>query len=330
MNITFFNRKRNPNERSIERLFRFIKEAITVQGLSLREVENPYNNGLWNVLKAIFFFRRQVAKDDIVHITGDIHFSVIGLKSRKTVLTVHDLGLYRKLPFLRFLVFKLFWVYLPFKRAQIIAAISENTKEEICCLMPSVAHKVVVVPNCITMAINPIDALKNNTTTQVLIVGTRENKNIERAIEALEGLDIVLDIVGRLSATQEALLKEHRIPYKNYINIEEEALLALYKKADILLFVSYYEGFGLPILEAQAQNVLVVTSSIAPMDKLCGGGGLLVDPYSVVAIRQAIQTLLEASDTEKLALIAKGKQNLIKYTATAVAEQYITLYKQLK
>ena len=68
MNITFFNRKRNPNERSIERLFRFIKEAITVQGLSLREVENPYNNGLWNVLKAIFFFRRQVAKNDIVHI----------------------------------------------------------------------------------------------------------------------------------------------------------------------------------------------------------------------------------------------------------------------
>ena len=143
-------------------------------------------------------------------------------------------------------------------------------------------------------------------------------------------MDIVLDIVGRLSATQEALLKEHKIPYKNYINIEEEALLALYKKADILLFVSYYEGFGLPILEAQAQNVLVVTSSIAPMDKLCGGGGLLVDPYSVVAIRQAIQALLEASDTEKLALIAKGKQNLIKYTATAVAEQYITLYKQLK
>ena len=56
MKITFFNRKRNPNERSIERLFGFIKEAITAQGVSFQEVENPYNNGLWNVLKAIFFF----------------------------------------------------------------------------------------------------------------------------------------------------------------------------------------------------------------------------------------------------------------------------------
>jgi hypothetical protein len=76
-------------------------------------------------------------------------------------------------------------VYLPFRKAKVIVAISEKTKQEIVEIMPSVARKVVIIPNCVTMEIAEDLVTNKSKTAKILIVGTRANKNIERSIKAL-------------------------------------------------------------------------------------------------------------------------------------------------
>lgn len=328
MHIKILNRKIVEDQVSIERLFNFIFSKLAKNDIDLEMIENPYNNGLLNILKSMIFFRNRINKNDLVHITGDIHFAAILLKTEKIIITVHDLGLYRNLPLMRSFVFKKLWITLPFKRAKYIVAISEKTKHEILKTIPSVKNKVVVIPNCITIDVNSITSLKNNEKPELLFVGTRDNKNLINSIKAIEGLDLNIRILGKLDKKHTDLLEKCKVSYSNFINVDEIALLELYEKADILLFPSFYEGFGLPILEAQAQNVIVITSDISPMNDVCGYGGILVDPNSVSSIRNSIKDILLFSDHEKLTLLNKGKANLNKYSTEYVAQQYFNLYRR--
>ncbi|WP_238555013.1 hypothetical protein [Chryseobacterium sp. P1-3] len=141
MKVVFLDRKFNPNEISLEKLFGFIKKSISSKGIYIQNIENPFGNGIINLFKSILFYRKSVKNDSIVHITGQIHFAAIGLRTKKIIITVHDLGLYKNWSFMRFLIFKIFWIYLPFRRAKVIVAISEKTKQEIAQIMPSVLKK---------------------------------------------------------------------------------------------------------------------------------------------------------------------------------------------
>ncbi|SDJ35167.1 glycosyltransferase family 4 protein [Chryseobacterium jejuense] len=329
MKIFYLDRKVNPNERSFEKLFSYIKEYVKSNKITIENIENPYDNGIVNLFRSIFFFRKQIHKNDIVHITGQIHFASIALKTNKIVLTVHDLGLYRELPFLRSFIFKLFWIYLPFRKVKIITVISEKTKEEIIKFMPSVENKIIVIPNCVTIEKAEEKVKESKDLCNVLIVGTRSNKNIERAVQALINLPIKVIIVGKLAEDINEVLISNNINFENYYNIAEAELLQLYKNADILLFPSLYEGFGLPILEAQAQNVIVVTSEISPMKEVAGEAAIIVDPYSVDSIKSGVKSVLNFSNEEKEKMIKKGKENLKKYTIENISKKYIEIYEIL-
>ena len=328
MNITFLNRKYNPSEVSIEKLFGYVSESLMAKGVTIQSLENPYGSGLPNLLKSIFYFRKKVFSKSLVHISGQIHFAGIALKTSKIVITVHDLGIYRNLSWVRLLFFKIFWVYLPFFKAKKIVAISEKTKSEIIQLMPSVASKTVVIPNCLTMPIQEFRAIKNPPVPTFLIVGTRSNKNIERAIEAMSGLKVEVIIVGRLTESQSSLLKNTRTLYSNFFQIDEEELISLYQKSDYLLFPSVYEGFGLPILEAQANNVIPIISNLSPMSEVGGIGVIYVNPFSIDSIRTAVLKALKLSDDEKADFIKLGRENLKKYEVDQVSQQYLELYKE--
>jgi glycosyltransferase involved in cell wall biosynthesis len=93
-------------------------------------------------------------------------------------------------------------------------------------------------------------------------------------------------------------------------------------------FVSTYEGFGLPILEAQAVGRPVLTSNFSPMLDVAGEGALKVDPFDVAAIRGGLQKLLTQPDLRE-DLVKKGFENVKKYSATAIAEQYVALYREV-
>ncbi|MCD6556542.1 MAG: glycosyltransferase, partial [Bacteroidales bacterium] len=161
-----------------------------------------------------------------------------------------------------------------------------------------------------------------------LQIGTKANKNLENLIPALEGISCKLTIIGKLSEKQTALLKTHEIDYENHFNLPFLVLLDTYKQADIVTFISTYEGFGVPILEAQASGRPVITSNISPMKEVAGEGALLVNPENPEEITSAFNQLITDAELRK-DLIEKGLKNVKKYSAKSVADQYYSLYKSV-
>lgn len=97
----------------------------------------------------------------------------------------------------------------------------------------------------------------------------------------------------------------------------------------MVVFASLYEGFGLPILEAQAMGRPVITSNFGAMKEAAGEGALFVDPYSVESIRAAI---LRIKNEPRLReeLVRKGLENVERFRPVAIAERYAEIYRALK
>ena len=110
--------------------------------------------------------------------------------------------------------------------------------------------------------------------------------------------------------------------------LTDEELVEAYRRCDMVVFASLYEGFGLPILEAQATGRPVITSNFGAMKEAAGDGALLVDPYSVEEIREAVLRVKNEPGLRE-ELIAKGRENAERFRAEAVAARYGELYRGL-
>ena len=108
--------------------------------------------------------------------------------------------------------------------------------------------------------------------------------------------------------------------------LTDEELVEAYRRCDMVVFASLYEGFGLPILEAQAMGRPVITSNFGAMREAAGDGALLVDPYSVEAIREAVLRITREPALRE-DLIAKGLRNAERFRADAVAARYAEIYR---
>jgi glycosyltransferase involved in cell wall biosynthesis len=208
----------------------------------------------------------------------------------------------------------------------------------------------------------------------VLQVGTKWNKNVERVMEAVQGIGCRLEIVGEMSGEQRKGHGNfsHGLRGLNTDGVRTAAptglrgecsrrgtpgdrnappegkateqlghsrvhelgrltdgeLVEAYRRCDMVVFASLYEGFGLPILEAQAMGRPVITSNFGAMREAAGEGALLVDPYSVEAIREAVLRI-KREPALREDLIAKGVRNAAKFSADAVALKYAQIYKNL-
>ena len=162
----------------------------------------------------------------------------------------------------------------------------------------------------------------------VLSVGTADNKNLEALIEALKGISCRLMIIGRLSIKQKELLSLNGIAYENRFDLSREEIYRCYLQADLLCFVSTYEGFGMPIIEAQAVGCPVITSNLEPMPEIAGDAALFVDPFNIAEIRNAVITLLSDGKLRK-ALTHKGYRNIQRFKPDIIAQDYYILYKDV-
>lgn len=104
--------------------------------------------------------------------------------------------------------------------------------------------------------------------------------------------------------------------------------MALYQSCDLVCFVSTYEGFGMPILEAQAVGRPVLTSDISPMREVAGEGAFKVDPFDVDSIRTGLERLIGDGGLRE-DLIREGFRNVKGYSAESVAAQYAALYREV-
>ena len=101
-----------------------------------------------------------------------------------------------------------------------------------------------------------------------------------------------------------------------------------YRNADMLLFVSTYEGFGLPIVEANAVGRPVVTSQISSMPEVAADAACLVDPYDVASIRHGVQRVIENA-AYRNELIQRGYVNAMRFSQEVVAARYAEVYRDV-
>ena len=120
-------------------------------------------------------------------------------------------------------------------------------------------------------------------------------------------------------------LKE-RVHFTGYIDAND--LPTIYSLAEGLVFPSFYEGFGLPILEAMACGCPVITSNVSSMPEVAGDAALLIDPKNTEAIAQAMASVISNEKLRKK-LIEKGYEQVKKFTWDKTAEETLALYKQV-
>ena len=325
----FFRKSRPGGNFSIEASFETMLAVFPqVAGYSPAVCEAPtYSNGVWPRIQIALAARR--GRRQINHITGDIHFAILALPKRGSILTVHDCGFMRHpKPLARWLLW-LFWLKLPVARCAVVTAISEATKQELIHFTGCDPDKIRVIPTIIKTHFRaqpkPFDVAQ----PRILHIGSAPNKNLLRHIEALEGINCTLHIIGKLSREAKDQLESRGIHYVNEHDLKDEQVQAAYHACDMLLFASTLEGFGMPILEAQTVGRPVVTSNLSSMPEVAGSAACLVDPHSVDSIRAGVLRVIEDAAYRE-DLIAAGFENVKRFQAETVARAYAELYGEVK
>ena len=311
---------------SIETLFDNIINHLP-NDISAKKVILPYHNGIIPRLKNLEFLKK-LDGCDIYHITGDVYYSALVLPGHKTIITLHDIeSLFTNRNLVKKHLINLFWLKLPLKKANIITTISAKTLNEIKTLYPAVATKSLIIPNCIEdQWFSAPRFFSNKNPDTGLVIGTKPNKNLKNIAEAAKNTGIKLIIVGKLTDEQKQWLKQ--VPYTQYTDLPRTKLREIYTKAGFLLFPSTYEGFGLPVIEAQALGIPVITSNKEPMKTVSGGSALLVNPYDPEDIARAIDKL-RYDHNLRHQLITQGFENAREYRCSKIALLYANIYKRI-
>jgi glycosyltransferase involved in cell wall biosynthesis len=323
MRVVFFHRKPNPGNYSIEKIFRQLRNALPP------EVK-------WSVRELFFlsrgFFKRlfsmivaSLHQGDVNHITGDIHFIALLLKRNRTILTVHDIGLVNHPNFWVRKLFQWFWVILPVKRVNVVTTVSNETKLQLLKFVSVNPAKIKVIYNPIPSVFTKSTKTFNKKEPRILQIGTKANKNVFRLIQALQDIPCFLDIVGNVDGDLLRLLEKANIKFVVSKNLSDEDILKKYTEADIISFVSTFEGFGMPIVEANAVGRVVITSNVSSMPEVAGNAAHLVDPFSVSSIHEGILKVID-DDQYREQLITNGFVNCKRFDASVITKQYLDIY----
>ncbi len=313
---------------SIERLFGEVRRALGARvGVELHI--SPFaSRGLWGRMGNLWAAWR-AGRGRICHLTGDVHYLGLVLPRGRYLLTIHDCAILHRLRGWRRELLRRLWFEWPVRRAGMVTAISQATREDLQrWLSPELWGKVRVIPNCVRAEFRVQPKPWEAASPILLQVGTGWNKNLPRVVAALRGLACRLWIVGPVDAAQAALLEASGLDYQCLGRLGEEELVEAYRACDALIFVSLFEGFGLPILEAQATGRPVIAGNGSAMPEAAGAGALLVDAEDAGLIRGAVERLLREPELRE-ALVAAGLANVEGFQPGAIAARYEAIYREL-
>lgn len=285
-----------------------------------------FSNGIVPRIRGILEVRRH--RRDINHVTGDVHYLALGLPGRRTVLTIHDCGFMNHPNWMARLILKWFWLDAPVRHCLYVTAVSEATKSDIIRYTGCAPEKVVVIPTIIADNFWRDERPFDSECPCILHIGLAPNKNFERHVAALAGINCRLHVIGKLETQHERLLRENNIRYTSEYNISSSEMQRAYAESDLLLFASTLEGFGMPILEAQTIGRPVVTSNLSSMPEIAGDAACFVDPLSIESIRAGVTKVIQ-DGAYRERLLEAGFVNIRRFSALAVAKQYEVLYMSM-
>lgn len=322
MKVALIYRKPGSGGHSIEEIFK------TLAGELRRTVEVvEFDVGRRrNVIQDALRLRRLRA--DIYHITGDINYFTFMLPRARTVLTVHDIGHYLSgLRGVKRLAYKWLWLLIPFRAARQITVDSEETRKNVVEHLGIPRNRLELIAPCHGSQFKFVRRPFNDAAPTILQVGTAPHKNVPRLAEALKGLPCRLVIIGRLNKELAAKLQDCGIDFVNKSNLTHEQIYIEYVNCDLVSFVSLGEGFGVPILEAQATGRPLITSNLSPLSDVAGDGAHLVDPLDVQMIKEGLEKIIR-DGTYRESLISRGLTNAARYSPAVTAHRFLELYRR--
>ena len=273
------------------------------------------------------------------------------LRRAKSILTVHDLSFLRhpecyEAAFREYLESA---VSRSVGRADLVLADSESTRQDLIELLAVDSSRVEVLYSGVEKRFHPIEDEVSLAGVReqyglperfILSVGTLQpRKNYERLIEAYGclidriDLDVMLVIAGgkgwlyeRIFRRVDELGLSEKILFLGFF--ADDDLPTLYSLADLFVFPSLYEGFGLPPLEAMACGTPVVSSNASSLPEVVGGAAEMVDPLDVDGLAEAMFRVLSEGDL-RAEMVCKGLIRACQFTWEGAARDLLHYYQRL-
>lgn len=262
------------------------------------------------------------------------------------VVTVHDLiyvGFKEYMGTKRRVALRVF-VRASARRAQRVITVSNNSRAQILDDMGLSPEKVVTIP----LASRDVDRDASNDAAvleryrierpyAIAFGSLSPSKNIDRlveaAAEAMSATDWRLVVVGHVAGNGAVASTIARLGIAGKViltgYVPDEHVLPLMANAGLFVFPSLYEGFGLPVLDAQAMGVPVASSHAASLPEVAGAGAVFFDPRSVDEMARALRRCILDEPTRER-LITAGRANAAKYSWENVARQTLRVYEEVR
>lgn len=263
-----------------------------------------------------------------------------GIKAKKVVITVHDFSWehYPEFhPKERIEYFKKNF-YQSLKQCDHIITGSYFTKNEITERTKFPSEKISVIYHGIDHSLFYAREVKKTEQKFILAVGSIEpRKNLKNLLLAYASLPLHvkenyhLILVGATGWNNEEIIMliQEQYPFVKYSGyVDNEKLAQLYNDATLFVYPSFYEGFGIPPLEAMACGTPVLSSDTSSLPEICGDAAYYINPLDILAISTSIDMLL-CNELLREELRLKGLERVKAFSWNKSAKEHLDLFKRL-
>jgi len=336
-------------------VFLYLCKDVSVDTLPGEVVILPFSGGqalLRNLYEQMLLGRR-LRRDCVDLYFSPDHKLPFGFDGRiSCVVVMHDLNPFR-FGYKAYSPFRLlFWrtaVSYAVRRANRIIAVSESTKRDLLSLLSVPAWKVSVIYGGIDNRLLHCEGF-DSSGEMIKVLGLPNEyflfvgpihpwKNFQGALlayhrfRAISGRSHALVVVGQVRRgfdREQRLIRrlglEHHVRFLGYV--DDEILWQIYRRATALLYVSLYEGFGFPVLEAMACGVPVIASNVSSLPEVAGDAAVLVDPRRPADIADALVRILEDRGFRE-ELVQRGLRRAKDFSWESAARQILAIVKEL-